>query len=133
MEASDFIALMLGPFLLVVGIGLGTNPGGWRAMAEEFLASRALIFLAGILAFLPGLAIVLTHNLWVPDWRVIITIVGWLGIIGGAFRILFPMQVRAIGTTLLGHEQAMRVGGVAAAFLGLILIYQGIGAWALAA
>ncbi len=49
------------------------NRDGYRDMAREFLGSRALIYLAGILAFVPGLAMVLAHNVWVADWRIVIT------------------------------------------------------------
>jgi uncharacterized protein YjeT (DUF2065 family) len=125
MDASHFLASLLGPLFFVMGIGMAATPKSWRAMAEEFLASRALIFVAGLLAFVPGLAIVLTHNVWVFDWRVIITIFGWLGLIGGAFRLLFPMQVRAIGTAMLGNVQVLRPAGIAVALLGAVLIYFG--------
>ena len=56
-------------------------------MAEEFLRSRALIYLSGLLTMTAGLAIVLTHNVWVADWPVLITMLGWLATIGGAVRI----------------------------------------------
>lgn len=125
MEASDFLASLLGPFFVVVGVGMAATPEQWRTMASEFLASRALIFIAGLLAFLPGLAIVLTHNVWAFDWRLIITIIGWLGLIGGAFRLLFPMQVQAIGAAMLGHTGFIRGAGVAAALLGLLLAWYG--------
>jgi hypothetical protein len=125
MDASVFLARMLGPFLLVVGAGLAIGPANFRATAEEFLASRALVFVAGLFAFLPGLAIVLTHNLWTADWRVIITIVGWLGVVGGAFRLLFPAQVQAIGTAMLRGSGWLAGGGIAASALGLVLSYFG--------
>jgi hypothetical protein len=31
-----------------------------------------------VLALLAGLAVVNAHNLWVLDWRLIVTILGWL-------------------------------------------------------
>jgi hypothetical protein len=125
MDTSDFLASLLGPFFLVLGVGMAVSPTGWRIIVEEFLASRALIFLAGLLAFLPGLAIVLTHNVWSADWRVVITLIGWLGVIGGTFRLLFPMQVRAIGATMIARAEGLRVAGVVAAVLGLFLVWFG--------
>jgi hypothetical protein len=125
MDASIFLAQLLGPFFLVTGIGMAASPESYRTMATEFLASRALIYLAGLLAFLPGLAIVLTHNVWAADWRIIITVLGWLGLIGGAFRLLFPMQVRLIGEAMLRQPEWLRGGGVGAAILGAILGYFG--------
>jgi uncharacterized protein YjeT (DUF2065 family) len=125
MDASIFLARMLGLFFLVMGVGIVAGMQNYRAMAEEFLKSRALIYVAGLLAFLPGLAIVLTHNLWVGDWRVIITIFGWLGLIGGAFRLLFPMQVREIGSAMLRNGQALRIAGVVIVVIGAVLAYFG--------
>ena len=125
MDTSIFLARMLGLFFLVMGIGITLGPHNYRIMAEEFLASRALIYVAGLLAFLPGLAIVLTHNVWTGDWRVIVTIFGWLGLIGGAFRLLFPLQVRAIGGAMLKSGQALRIGGIAIIVVGAVLAYFG--------
>ena len=48
-----------------------------------------------------GLAIVLTHNVWVADWRVLITILGWLAAIGGAVRILAPQRTGRVGRSML--------------------------------
>jgi hypothetical protein len=125
MQTSIFLAEMLGPFFLVVGVGMVVAPERVRALAEEFLASPALIFLAGLLAFIPGLAIVLTHNVWAFDWRLIVTVLGWLGLIGGAARILFPSQVKSIGTAMLAGGGWLRGGGIGATALGLILSYFG--------
>ena len=100
MQTSIFLAQLLGPCFLVVGIGLMLNADGYRAMAREFLKSRPLIYLAGLLAIAPGLAVVLVHNVWTADWRVIITIFGWLG-----FWILdsrVGLYVPSIITLLLG-------------------------------
>jgi hypothetical protein len=47
MQTSTFLAQLIGPVLLVMGVGMVANRQGFRTMAEEFLASRALIFLAG--------------------------------------------------------------------------------------
>jgi uncharacterized protein YjeT (DUF2065 family) len=125
MDASIFLARMLGLFFLVMGVGIVAGMQNYRDMAEEFLKSRALIYVAGLLAFLPGLAIVLTHNVWTGDWRVIITIFGWLGLVGGAFRLLFPTQVRGIGNAMLKNGQALRVAGIGIVVIGAVLAYFG--------
>src|SRR2546421_12784000 len=84
MSTYVFIARLIGPVMLVVGLAVFASPRGLRDMAEEFLASRALMFLSGLLLMPAGLAIVLTHNVWTADWRVLITLLGWLIAIGGA-------------------------------------------------
>ena len=111
MQTSLYLAKLIGPTLIVIGIGMLINRDGYRDMAREFLGSRALIYLAGLFAFVPGLAMVLAHNVWAADWRVIITILGWLALIGGAFRILFPQEVTRIGTRVIANPSTMLIGG----------------------
>jgi hypothetical protein len=125
MQTSIFLAQLLGPCFLIIGAGLFLNADGYRAMAREFLQSRPLIYLAGLLAIAPGLAVVLVHNVWAADWRVIITIFGWLGFIGGAFRILFPQQVTEVGERILGSRVGLYVPGTIVLLIGAVLSYFG--------
>lgn len=125
MSTSIFLARLLGPFFLVIGVGLLLNREGFKQTANEFLASRAMIYIAGISAFVAGLAIILTHNLWTADWRVIITLFGWAGLIGGAVRILAPEQVAAIGRGVLEQTRLMAIAGIVIALIGFVLGYYG--------
>lgn len=125
MQTSLFLAKLVGPTLLVIGIGLLVNRAGYRAMAQEFLKSRALIYIAGLLAMVPGLAIVLTHNVWTADWRIVITLLGWLAVIGGAFRIVFPQEVSKIGTRMIAQDATLLIGGLVTLALGALLSFFG--------
>ena len=125
METSFFLAKLIGPVLIVIGLGLLVKQSDFREMATDFLSSRAMIFLAGLLTLVTGLAIVLTHNVWVFNWPVIITILGWLSIVGGVFRILFPDSVQSMGTNMLDKPAMMTVSGIIQIVLGLWLCYVG--------
>ena len=125
MQTSIFLAKLMGPVLLVIGVGALLSTAGYRAMAEEFLRSRALIYLAGLLALVPGLAIVLVHNVWTLDWRVLITVLGWLAMIGGVFRILCPQQVTAIGSAVIARPHTMTGAGIVMVAVGAILGFFG--------
>jgi uncharacterized protein YjeT (DUF2065 family) len=125
MESSIFLAQLIGPIFVVAGVGMLAQPQGYRAVAEDFLASPALIYIAGLLKFVPGLAIVLTHNVWTFDWRLIITLLGWLATVGGIFRLLMPAQVRRIGTAMLARRGWLRGSGVAVVALGAVLSFFG--------
>jgi hypothetical protein len=125
MATSVFLAKLIGPVLLVASIGLFLNAAGYRAMAQEFLRSPALIYLAGILTMTAGVAIVLSHNVWVANWPVLITIFGWLSVIGGAARIALPEQTRKLGDTMLRNPRTMQVGGAIWLAIGAILCFFG--------
>ncbi len=123
MDTSLFLAKLIGPVLLTVSAAMLINQVNMREMATDFLEHRGLIFLAGILTLLGGLAIVLTHNVWVLGWPVVITIFGWLLVIGGVFRIVFPDSVKSIGQTMLDKPGLMTGGGIVQGVIGAWLCY----------
>jgi hypothetical protein len=89
MQRSVFLAKLIGPFLAVCGVALIFNADAFRAIGDEIVKSPALIYIAGILALVAGLAIVNTHNEWTADWRVAITLSGWLCVFVGIMRLVF--------------------------------------------
>jgi uncharacterized membrane protein len=127
MANSIFLAKLIGPLMLAVGIGIFVNGAVYRLLADEFLRSRALIYLSGLLTMTAGLAIVLTHNVWRADWAVIITILGWLLLIGGAFRIVMPQGTERVGRRLLKEKHGLTIGGIVWVALGAVLCVFGYG------
>jgi hypothetical protein len=127
MANSIFLAKLIGPLMLAVGIGIFVNGAVYRLLADEFLRSRALIYLSGLLLMTAGLAIVLTHNVWRADWAVLITILGWLAAIGGAIRIVMPQGTERVGRRLLKEKHGLTIGGIVWVALGAILCVFGYG------
>lgn len=125
MATSILIAKLIGPILLVAAVTMLANPKDIQEVGREFLKSRALIYLAGILAMLGGLAIVISHNIWVADWPVIITLFGWASVIGGAARMALPSVVQSIGAAMIENAVAMRIGGVVWLLIAALLTYKG--------
>ena len=126
METSLFLARLIGPIFIIIGIGLFLNRDMYRTAAEEVFKSRALFYVFGALALAGGLAIVLNHNVWVWDWPVIITVVGWLMIVRGTFRILFPQQIGDLAARMLARgPQLLLVSGAVVLVLGAILSWKG--------
>ncbi len=84
MTDSKNIAGLIGPTMIAIGTSEALN---FRIFATN---NAPLISLNGGLLFVAGLAIVRVHNRWTRDWPVIVTLVGWLGILGGLFRMFAP-------------------------------------------
>ena len=126
MTTSYWIAQLLGPVLLIATLGMLVNRQAYVTMAREFIDSTALIYLAGILTLTAGLAITISHNVWVMDWPVVVTIFGWLAIIGGIFRMAFPNLVSKIGTNMLEkHSNMLPVTMAVVGLLGGVLTWYG--------
>ena len=120
-----FIARLIGPVMLVIGLAVYANQGGFRDMAEEFMASRALMFLSGLLIMSLGVAIVLTHNVWIANWPVLITLFGWLCAIGGALRLFGPLFVVKAGHAMLKQPYFTTVAAAIWVVLGLLFCFFG--------
>ena len=124
MDVSILLARLMGPLFLAVGAGLLINQDHYRKMLQRFLTDTALYYFYGALALTGGVAILLFHNLWVADWRVLLTIMGWLSVIKGLARLLVPQA----GLRLAGSLESpafLRGGGILAAGLGVWLCVMG--------
>lgn len=127
--SSYWIAQLLGPVLLTAAFGMVVNRQAYVTMAKEFVASPSLIYLAGILTLTAGLAIVLSHNVWVMGWPVIITIFGWLAVLGGIIRMAFPDTVSRIGLSMIEkHSALIPVSTLIVALIGGALTFYGYSA-----
>jgi hypothetical protein len=90
MTTSKTIAALLGPTLVASAISLLANLGTSRTIIEGLSQSPALIMIAGYAAFVPGLAIVYFHNRWTGGWPMLVTVMGWLSLVVGLLRMVFP-------------------------------------------
>ena len=125
MQTSLFLAKLIGPVMLVLGAALLINARDFRTVMDEFIRNPTLAFITGLMALPAGLAIVLTHNVWVANWRVLITLIGWLTIIKGAIRLLAPAQVTNVGRRLLAKPQVLTTAAVIWIALGAVLCFFG--------
>jgi uncharacterized protein YjeT (DUF2065 family) len=122
---SVFLARLIGPFTLVLGVALLLNATVMRGIVDEVIASPALIFLSGALTLPAGIAILLVHHRWYPDWRALITLLGYLTTLAGVIRMLAPQ----IATRIKGLSRitpiALRGIGAGYAAAGAVLCYFG--------
>src|SRR5262245_3246653 len=125
MDRSIFLARLLGPTFAAIALGILINLGIYERMIAEALHPGILFYLSGLLSLLAGLAIVNLHNTWCADWRVIITVLGWLMTIGGTIRIVVPQVAIAIGSTLYGGRAPTIVVALIVGALGAFLSFKG--------
>jgi hypothetical protein len=84
MTDSKQLAGLIGPTIIAITISEIINIHIWAAN------TAAGVHLNGALLFLAGLSIVRTHNRWIRNWSVIVTLIGWFAILLGLFRMFFP-------------------------------------------
>jgi len=115
MEISIFFAQLWGSFFVI--FGLLFIIAGQLGKTIEMTDDKAFVISTGYITLLMGLVTVILHNVWVADWRVAITILGWSTLIKGIMKIGFPEHI---------HKQAQRFKKKQM-FSAVFLIF--LGAW----
>jgi hypothetical protein len=125
MQPVVFIARVIGPLFIVLGIGILLNQSIYTDMIGQAVLLPALIYLSGLLAFTAGVAMLNGYHAWTADWRVIITILGWIMVIAGIIRIVLPAATAVLALAVYSGPSAMPIVAVIVIVVGAFLSYQG--------
>lgn len=90
MGLSVFIAKIFAFIYIAAGIAVLIGNLNLNKIVDDLKESTTLTFLAGCVGVITGTALVQYHNFWVSHWRMIITIIGWIMLIGGAITVIIP-------------------------------------------
>lgn len=89
MDISFFLAKFWGWFFMLFFILFMIYPKRIKQMFVFAKDDKFMIILS-VLGIIIGLLHILAHNLWVKDWRVIITAFGWFSLFKGISQFAFP-------------------------------------------
>ena len=117
MTNSRRIAGLLGPALVAVSMSEAMNPRIWAN------TPATVVYLSGTLWRIAGLSIVRVHNCWRRDWAVLVTLLGWLLILGGLIRMFAPgfAQQQVQDTTVVFASQMVLLA------IGIFLTFKSHG------
>lgn len=125
MDLSIFLAKAIGLYYVFVSIAFLIQKTRLRGLIIDTLNSPAYLLLSGFIALIIGILLVVSHNLWVEDWRVIITIIGWLALLKGMTIILFPQFLVNMSIKWMQNDMAYTLTFLFVLFMGALLLYFG--------
>jgi hypothetical protein len=125
MDISILLAQFWGALLVILSLELLLRKSALDNLFKR-VNDKTFMIISGYLALIIGLVTVILHNIWVADWRVVITVFGWLSLVKGVVRIGFPeitpKAVRAFKNSLA----LMKVMLIITAILGAWLLWVGL-------
>jgi hypothetical protein len=123
MDISHFLAKVIGSYMLIVAALWLIRRDQFGITVRNVIGSGSTYSLTAIIGIIFGLIIVISHPIWTFDWRVLITLIGYLAIIQGVTRLAFPekTQKNLIDMAVNGYWFWMGLLVV----LGGILAYNG--------
>ena len=80
--------------MIVIGV---TEAANMEVFSNQI---APVVYLNGAILFVAGLGIVRIHNVWTWRWPVLITLVGWIALMGGLWRMAAPSAPQAPDTIL---------------------------------
>jgi hypothetical protein len=118
------IEVVTGTVLLVFGLSFLINPGFWAETFKRMSSDPQQVFTLLMVLLICGVLMVMGHNVWVGDWRIIVTIVGWAVLLKSIVLILAPGILRASARwSDRTRVTWLRVGGFLWALAGGVVIY----------
>lgn len=94
MEISVYLARFWGSLFII--LGLGSISVKFLGRVIKYTEDKTITVSTGYITFLLGLITVTLHNIWVYDWRLAITILGWTTLLKGIEKVVFPRRVNRI-------------------------------------
>ena len=115
MDITIYLARFWGSLFMILGsMSVGAK---FLGRVIKMTEDRSITVSTGYITFLLGLITVVLHNVWVADWRVAVTVLGWVTLLKGIEKIGFPDRVNKKAQMFEGQQM----------FWGAIIFL--IGAW----
>jgi uncharacterized protein YjeT (DUF2065 family) len=109
--------------MLVLGFSYMFAAAYWSALVRDSVEDpqRFLVFALVILVL--GLIIIQTHNVWVADWEVAVTLIGWAMTVKAVFFLMSPGMAkwfREWSDRMITNY--VRIGGVVLTLVSIMLL-----------
>lgn len=127
MDLSLTLAKIIGVYGLIISVSAMLNIERVNILVAEFLDSEALVYIVGIVSLMIGLALVTVHNVTTPDYRLIITVFGWLSFIEGVILLLVPDLAEKVIRGLTGNRGLLLLMVLAFFAASIWLTMEGFG------
>lgn len=122
MALSLFLARFLGLCLIILCSAVMVNRNNLTRIVTNL--NPALVIVSGFMNIVLGLLLVLIHNVWVADWRIIITLLAWITLIKGVIRLYAPEKI--VGFTMrFVKPRAIIISSHIFLLIGIYLTYIG--------
>ena len=122
MENAILIASIMGPVYVILGLSILLYAKVWQKVVDKWEKDHFSFFPLAFVMLVLGLIIVRMYNVW--EWNIwlIVTLVGWIALIKGAFYMLAPGSWIKATMKLKNQTWIMYLGGLVALVMGALAI-----------
>jgi len=125
MNTTNALLQFWGIFLTVFGLSMIINKRGTAAALQEMFKNQGFLWLVGFVTLTLGVVLVAINNVWTSGIVLLVTVMGWLVLIKGAFILFFPNVAVMLYRKFI-TESLLVLYGIIAFILGLIFLCLGL-------
>ena len=90
---TAFLAKLFGVYLIVVALSMLIRQQGFVDVMVAIIRNPPLLYIAGLMGFTAGLAIVLSHNVWSGGaLPIVVTLFGWISLVKGILLLVLSPE-----------------------------------------
>ena len=117
-----YIAQIFGPILILTGIYAIFLRHECEKTCDDFHESVALMWMESFVSFVIGLGVVNIYSDWSANWKIFVTLFGWLCIIRGFLCLFFPHHFCQWHKN---HYANMIIVGILRLVFGVVFMFLG--------
>ncbi|HUX80458.1 MAG TPA: hypothetical protein VMW10_12060 [Alphaproteobacteria bacterium] len=125
MELSIYLAKAIGLYYVIVSLGMILNGARIKTLMIEIMNSPGLLFVTGFFALIIGVLLVTSHNIWVSDWRILITLLGWGALLKGIMIVTVPQLMIETSKKWIQNNISYYATMCFVFLVGVFLLYHG--------
>jgi len=118
------LARFFGLFLVVVGL-MAFIRNDQEDYFDQLVESKEFLFITGLITVMLGAIVVALNNTWKFEWRLLITILGWVTFLKGTMMLIFPGLSVSIWRKLSVKPWVLLTSGALSFIIGIYLVWIG--------
>ena len=122
--STRFIARVIGPFLVVLGVALAMRADTMTLIVPTYLQNAPLMLLTGVVTLIVGLIMVAAHHIWKGPAAIVVSLFGVLTAVRGAVILIAPDVLASLWGSL-GGAHVFLIAGPVLALIGAWLAFVG--------
>ena len=126
LNTTEILAAFIGLYFVAAGIGLLSERDTLRELMDELFTRPVLGFLAGLIAFSIGCAIVGVHNNWSSALASFVSLVGWISLAEGVLMLACRSWFLGLFTGWNLSPRTIVAFGVVTIAIGILLLIAAI-------
>ena len=129
MDLSIFLAKLFGLYFLIAGVIVMYRQKSFMHIIMSVLGNEGLLMVVGACQLIAGLALLIAHPIWSPDWQGLITLIGAWICVEGVFY-LGAKHTRVMKwARMFNNSTWFTSGGLLSVVMGAYLAGKGFGLW----